>query len=41
VLKQLLRQGKITKQQYYTFKGQLRSGDTAGCLKGLKRMGLI
>ena len=31
----------ITVQQFRTFKGQVLSGDEEGCLKGLKRLGLI
>lgn len=41
LLKELKRDGKITIQQYRTFKGQVLSGNEAGCLKGLQRMKLI
>ena len=41
LLKELKRDGKITMQQYRTFKGQVLSGNEAGCLKGLERMKLI
>lgn len=29
---------RLTKQQYKTFKGQIRSGDTEGFVKGLQRV---
>lgn len=41
ILKQLKNDKKITMQQYRTFKGQVLSGNEAGCLKGLQRMKLI
>ena len=41
LLKELRRDGKITMQQFRTFKGQVLSGNEAGCLKGLQRMKLI
>lgn len=41
LLKKLKRDRKITMQQYRTFKGQVLSGNEAGCLKGLERMKLI
>ena len=41
LLKELKRDGKITIQQYRTFKGQVLSGNEAGCLKGLQSMKLI
>lgn len=41
VLKRLLKQNKITKQEYRTYKGQVKSGNTEGCIVGLKRKGLI
>lgn len=41
LLKELKRDRKITMQQYRTFKGQILSGNEAGCLKGLQRMKLI
>lgn len=41
LLKELKNDGKITMQQYRTFKGQVLSGNEAGCLKGLQRMKLI
>ena len=40
-LKWLKKNRKITIQQFKTFKGQVLSGDEAGCLKGLKRLGLM
>ena len=40
-LKDLLREGKITKQAYRTYKGQVISGNIDGCLKGLQRKHLI
>ena len=41
LLKQLLKNRQITKQQFYVFKGQVLHGDEEGCLKGLKRLNLI
>lgn len=41
MIKQLLKQNKITMQQYSTYKGQLKSGNIEGCIKGLKRNKLI
>ena len=41
ILKQLKNDKKITIQQFRTFKGQVLSGNEAGCLKGLERMKLI
>ena len=41
ILKQLKNDKKITIQQFRTFKGQVLSGNEAGCLKGLQRMKLI
>lgn len=41
LLKGLKRDKKITMQQFRTFKGQVLSGNEAGCLKGLQRMKLI
>lgn len=41
MIKQLLKQNKITMQQYRTYKGQLKSGNIKGCIKGLKRNKLI
>lgn len=41
LLKELKRDRKITIQQFRTFKGQVLSGNEAGCLKGLQRMKLI
>lgn len=40
-LKVLLKEGKITKQAYRTYKGQLDSGNIEGCIKGLQRKHLI
>lgn len=41
LLKQLLKDKKITKQQFNTYKGQVIHGDEIGCIKGLKRKRLI
>ena len=41
LLKQLLKNRQITKQQFKTFKGQVLYGDEEGCLRGLKRLNLI
>jgi hypothetical protein len=41
LLKRLLQIGRISKQQFKTFKGQVLHGDEEGCLKGLKRLNLI
>lgn len=41
ILKKLINNKQITVQQYRTFKGQVLSGNEAGCLKGLERMKLI
>lgn len=41
LLKLLYKNKKINKQQFKTFRGQVFAGDEAGCLRGLKRMGLI
>lgn len=41
ILKQLKHDGKITLQAYRTYKGQILSGNEKGCIKGLKRKGLI
>ena len=40
-LKSLLREGKITRQAYRTYKGQVINGNIDGCLKGLQRKHLI
>lgn len=40
-LRQLLNSGKITKQQFRTYKGQAIHGDEIGCITGLKRKRLI
>ena len=40
-LKELLKENKITIQQYRTYKGQVLSGQLSACLKGLKRKKLI
>ena len=40
-MKQMVKQNKITVQQFRTFKGQVLSGNEEGCLKGLKRLGLM
>ena len=41
LLKRLKKDGKITMQQFKTFRGQVLSGNEEGCRKGLKRMKLI
>lgn len=41
ILEQLKRDGKITIQAYRTYRGQVLSGNEDGCLRGLKRKGLI
>lgn len=41
LLKELLKQGKITQQQFRTYRGQVISGNEEGCLVGLKRKRLI
>ncbi len=41
LLKELKKAGRISTQQFKTFKGQVISGNKEGCLKGLKRMKLI
>ena len=41
LLKILRKQGKITWQEYSTYKGQVLHGNLEGCIKGLKRKQLI
>lgn len=41
ILKQLKTDKKINTQEFKTYRGQVLSGDKEGCLKGLKRKGLI
>lgn len=41
MLKKLLSDKKINKQQYRTYKGQVIHGDEIGCITGLKRKHLI
>lgn len=41
LLKELYRTGKINKQQFRTYRGQVLSGNEQGCLVGLRRKGLI
>ena len=41
ILKRLLKEQRITQQQYRTYKGQVISGNEEGCLIGLKRKRLI
>ena len=41
LLRSLFRDGRITKQQFKTFKGQVIHGDEAGCIRGLKRLKLL
>lgn len=40
-LKQLKKDGRISQQEFRTYKGQVLSGDESGCIKGLKRKGLL
>lgn len=40
-LRLLRKNSAISKQQYRTYKGQILAGDIEGCIKGLKRKGLI
>ena len=40
-LEKLLKEKRITIQQYRTYKGQVLSGQLSACLKGLKRKKLI
>ena len=41
VLKQLKAANKINIQEFRTYRGQVLSGNTEGCIRGLKRKGLI
>ena len=41
ILKQLLRDGKINKQAFNTYEGQVLSGNEEACLIGLRRKKLI
>ena len=41
LLKSLRRNGRITWQQYSTYKGQVLSGNIDGCIKGLERKKMI
>ena len=41
LLKQLRRDNLINTQQFKTYRGQVLSGNEDGCLRGLKRKGLI
>lgn len=41
LLKRLLKEKKINKQQFRTYRGQVLSGNEEGCLVGLSRKGLI
>lgn len=41
ILKKLLKNKKINKQQFRTYKGQVIHGDEIGCITGLKRKHLI
>ena len=41
MLRQLYQDKTINKQQYRTYKGQVESGNAAGCITGLKRKRLI
>jgi len=40
-LRLLKKHGAITPQQYKVYKGQILSGDSEACIRGLKRKGLI
>ena len=40
-MKEMVKQKKITVQQYRVFRGQVLSGDEDGCLRGLRRLGLM
>ena len=41
LLRKLLLEGKITKQQCKTYRGQVLSGNEKACIVGLKRSKLI
>jgi len=41
ILKKLYGEGKITFQEYSTYKGQIKSGNEEACITGMKRKGLI
>lgn len=41
LLTDLYKSGKINKQQFKTYRGQVLSGDEQGCLVGLRRKKLI
>lgn len=41
LLDELYKLGKITKQAYKTYKGQVKHGDESACIIGLKRKHLI
>lgn len=41
ILKQLKADKKINTQEFKTYRGQVLSGNEEGCLRGLKRKGLI
>lgn len=41
LLTALYKSGKINKQQFKTYRGQVFSGDEQGCLVGLRRKKLI
>ena len=41
ILKQLKADNKINMQEFRTYRGQVLSGNKEGCIKGLKRKGLI
>ena len=41
LLEQLVKEGRIDRQAYRTYKGQVLSGNEEGCVKGLIRKKLI
>ena len=41
ILKQLRADKKINIQEFRTYRGQVLSGNEEGCIRGLKRKGLI
>ena len=41
ILKQLKADKKINIQEFRTYRGQVLSGNEEGCIRGLKRKGLI
>lgn len=41
ILKQLKADKKINMQEFRTYRGQVLNGNKEGCIRGLKRKGLI